>query len=77
MMYLRIYRVNCHLDESEARLSNCNHCGSKKWNILGDSDTGYILTQDDKNKYCLTRDGITAKIVLCDDTFTTLSLQCK
>ena len=21
-------------------MSNCNHCGAKKWNILGDAETG-------------------------------------
>ena len=33
-------RAQCHLDESEVTLSNCDHCGAKKWNILGDADTG-------------------------------------
>jgi hypothetical protein len=33
-------KVNCQLDESEVQLSSCNHCGAKKWNVLGDSDTG-------------------------------------
>jgi hypothetical protein len=33
-------RAQCHLDESEVTLSNCNHCGAKKWNILGDAETG-------------------------------------
>lgn len=39
-------RASCHLDESEVGLSNCNHCGAKKWNILGDAETGYVLTED-------------------------------
>jgi hypothetical protein len=33
-------KQHCHLDDSPARLSNCNHCGTKKWNILGDDDDG-------------------------------------
>jgi hypothetical protein len=44
-------RASCHLDESEVGLSNCNHCGAKKWNILGDAETGYVLTEDG-NKVC-------------------------
>lgn len=34
-------RAQCHSDESEVKLANCNHCGAKKWNILGDAQTGY------------------------------------
>lgn len=33
-------KSQCHLDESEAQLTNCNHCGAKKWNIIGDVETG-------------------------------------
>jgi hypothetical protein len=33
-------KVQCHLDETEGKLLNCDHCGSKKWNIVGDTDTG-------------------------------------
>ena len=33
-------RAQCHLDESEVQISNCNHCGAKKWNILGDAESG-------------------------------------
>jgi len=33
-------RAQCHLDESDIKLANCNHCGAKKWNILGDSNSG-------------------------------------
>jgi serine/threonine-protein phosphatase 6 regulatory ankyrin repeat subunit B len=29
----------------EAKLAKCSHCGAKLWNILGDADTGYVLTQ--------------------------------
>ena len=36
-------KASCHLDDSAVKLANCNHCGAKKWNILGDNDSGYVL----------------------------------
>ena len=33
-------RAQCHLEESEVKLANCNHCGAKKWNIRGEASTG-------------------------------------
>jgi hypothetical protein len=33
-------RTQCHLEESDVKLANCNHCGAKKWNILGDAQSG-------------------------------------
>jgi hypothetical protein len=36
-------RSQCHLDESEVQLGSCNHCGAKKWNILGDAQTGLFI----------------------------------
>ncbi|CAM9492213.1 unnamed protein product [Heterosigma akashiwo] len=36
-------KVTCNAVPSEARLGKCDHCGAGKWNILGDSKTGYIL----------------------------------
>ena len=33
-------RAQCHLDESDVTFSSCSHCGAKKWNILGDPQTG-------------------------------------
>lgn len=33
-------RSQCHLDNSTAQVLSCSHCGTKKWNILGDSETG-------------------------------------
>ena len=35
-------RSNCHEEDSDINLMNCNHCGAKKWNILGDSQTGCV-----------------------------------
>lgn len=33
-------KTHCHLEDSPTRLSNCNHCGTQKWNILGDEVDG-------------------------------------
>jgi len=39
----------------EAKLAKCSHCGAKRWNIVGDNDTGYVLTEGD-GKTCLLRE---------------------
>jgi len=51
----------------EAKLSKCSHCGAKNWNILGDSDTGYVLTEGD-GKTCLVREKGSNKVMTtaCD-----------
>jgi hypothetical protein len=36
-------RTQCHLDESDVAFASCSHCGAKKWNILGDPQTGLML----------------------------------
>jgi ankyrin repeat protein len=28
----------------QLKVSKCSYCGAKQWNILGDADTGYVLT---------------------------------
>lgn len=33
-------RAQCHLEESDVKLANCNHCGAKRWNIRGEAQTG-------------------------------------
>lgn len=38
-------KAQCHLDSSDLQVGSCNHCGAKKWNILGDSDTGNLCTK--------------------------------
>jgi ankyrin repeat protein len=63
----------------EAKLAKCSHCGAKNWNILGDNDNGYVLTEGD-GKLCLVREAGTAKAMtaLCDSTdlpYTPLQLQ--
>lgn len=35
-----LVKSNCHTDVSDMNIASCTHCGAKKWNILGDSDTG-------------------------------------
>jgi len=51
----------------EAKLAKCSHCGAKRWNIVGDSDTGYVLTEGD-GKTCLLRESGTNKAMTapCD-----------
>lgn len=41
--------------QSEAKLAKCSYCGAKNWNIVGDTDTGYILTHND-GKTCVVRE---------------------
>ena len=39
----------------EAKLAKCSHCGAKNWNILGDAETGYVVTEGD-GALCLVRE---------------------
>jgi hypothetical protein len=39
-------RAQCHLEESEVKLANCNHCGAKRWNIRGEAATGMLTCRD-------------------------------
>lgn len=45
------------------------------WNILGDNDSGYILTEGEGNVNCLQRHGEKAKVGPCDAGYAGLSLQ--
>ena len=69
-------RAQCHLDESDVQLGSCSHCGARKWNILGEAETGYVLTEDG-NKNCLKRVGDKATMIKCDKGYSGISLQCK
>lgn len=72
-------RKNCNSDKSEVRLAACSHCGAKDWNILGDSESGYVLSEGD-GKHCLLREKNSkkAKIVSCEKGgYTALQLQCE
>jgi len=65
----------------DAKLAKCSHCGAKKWNILGDTESGYVLTEGEgDNKVCLVRekDSKKVKIAPCDSEeviYTPLQLQ--
>ena len=67
-------RKDCHLEDSDITFANCNHCGAKKWNIIGDADTGYILTENG-NRNCLKKSGTDATLVKCDQGFSHVLLQ--
>jgi hypothetical protein len=71
-------KVNCALPESATRLGSCKHCGAKKWNILGDQESGYVLSEDG-GKNCMARDGPRAKMGKCETGqaggYTSLTLQ--
>eukprot|EP00640_Fibrocapsa_japonica_P003963 CAMPEP_0113943834 /NCGR_PEP_ID=MMETSP1339-20121228/28444_1 /TAXON_ID=94617 /ORGANISM="Fibrocapsa japonica" /LENGTH=870 /DNA_ID=CAMNT_0000948801 /DNA_START=93 /DNA_END=2705 /DNA_ORIENTATION=+ /assembly_acc=CAM_ASM_000762 len=83
---LCLQRVHCHAPTSETRVGKCDHCGAKKWNIAGDSERGYVLTEDE-GKNCLHRRQLegsddkkeldtAAEVVHCDEGgFTMLNLQ--
>jgi ankyrin repeat protein len=79
-----IARKSCadatNIDKIESlKLAKCSHCGAKEWNILGDADTGYVLTaggggsrkddDDDKKKKrptCVFRHEQQAQTAPCD-----------
>ena len=69
-------KASCHLDDSAVKLANCNHCGAKKWNIVGDNESGYVLTEDN-NKNCVKRNGEKAVVNKCLKGYSGLSLHCK
>lgn len=58
-------------------VTKCSHCGAKAWNILGDSDQGYVLTEGEGHT-CLVRVGNEVKTSPCtneDLPYTPLQLQ--
>lgn len=65
----------------DVKLAKCTHCGAKNWNILGDSQTGYVLTEGEgENKVCVVRekDSKKVKVAPCDSNevnYTPLQLQ--
>jgi len=65
----------------EVKLAKCTHCGAKNWNILGDSETGYVLTEGEEDtKVCVVRekDSKKVKVAPCDSdevNYTPLQLQ--
>lgn len=67
-------KSSCHIDSPDVILASCSHCGAKKWNILGDSETGYVLTES-SNKNCIKRDGVRATLIKCDKGYSGFNLQ--
>jgi ankyrin repeat protein len=76
------------LKTQDVKVAPCTHCGAKQWNILGDSDTGYVLTEAGSGadatskpvKLCLVREKHSrkAKMAPCDSqdiVYTPLQLQ--
>ena len=65
----------------DVKLAKCTHCGAKNWNILGDSKTGYVLTEGEgENKVCVVREKGSKKVKVapCDSNevnYTPLQLQ--
>jgi len=65
----------------DAKLAKCTHCGAKSWNIHGDSNTGYVLTEASSGiQQCIVRPKGTnmVKLAPCDSTdhpYTPLQLQ--
>lgn len=78
---LCLSKKTCDGKSQDAKVLSCSHCGSKNWNILGDSDTGYVLTEgEDDAKLCLVRSSADAKASLApceseDVAYTPLQLQ--
>lgn len=66
------------------KVTKCSHCGAKNWNILGDADTGYVLTHggesvgggktstgkktEPSTQTCVFRQGDAAMTAPCDST---------
>lgn len=65
----------------DIKLAKCTHCGAKSWNILGDAESGYVLTEGEgENKVCLVREKDSKKVHVapCDSeevVYTPLQLQ--
>ncbi|KAL7550470.1 hypothetical protein ACHAWF_014576 [Thalassiosira exigua] len=68
-------------DAVDVKLAKCTHCGAKGWNIHGDSETGYVLTESSAGvQQCLVRPKGTRKAQLApcdspDHPYTPLQLQ--
>lgn len=66
---LCLSKKNCdsYAEIEDLQLTKCTHCGSKQWNILGDANTGYILTENE-GKTCLKREkgSLKAQTIPCD-----------
>mmetsp|Transcript_21278 Transcript_21278/g.31554 ORF Transcript_21278/g.31554 Transcript_21278/m.31554 type:complete len:881 (+) Transcript_21278:97-2739(+) len=75
---LCLSKKNCNDSAQDSKILSCSHCGSKEWNILGDSEQGYVLMEGNDKKLCLSREGEKASLVSCegdDAKYTPLQLQ--
>jgi serine/threonine-protein phosphatase 6 regulatory ankyrin repeat subunit B len=69
------------VDAIDVKLAKCTHCGAKAWNIHGDSNTGYVLTESSSGiQQCLIRPKGSKQVKLapCDSAdhpYTPLQLQ--
>lgn len=77
---LCLSKKKCDESAQDLKIMGCSHCGSKEWNILGDSDTGYVLTEgsEEGKKLCVIREGTKAVLASCDSedvAYTPLQLQ--
>mmetsp|Transcript_27152 Transcript_27152/g.56530 ORF Transcript_27152/g.56530 Transcript_27152/m.56530 type:complete len:949 (-) Transcript_27152:246-3092(-) len=69
------------VDVIDVKTAKCTHCGAKAWNIHGDSNTGYVLTESSSGiQQCLIRPkgSKKAKLAPCDSEdhpYTPLQLQ--
>ncbi|KAL9181110.1 hypothetical protein ACHAXT_009915 [Thalassiosira profunda] len=65
----------------DVKLAKCTHCGAKAWNIHGDSNTGYVLTESSSGvQQCVVRPkgSKQARLAPCDSAdhpYTPLQLQ--
>lgn len=61
-------------NSTELQMNPCSYCGTKNWDIVGDSDRGYAITYDSV-KYCLSRVNDNAVIDDCDKGHSTYTIK--
>ena len=59
-------RAACDGAESSVRLGHCRHCGATRWNIVGDAERGYTLTEGANGAACVRRVDDAAVLEPCD-----------
>ena len=64
-------RSQCDFDSNDPNvnipvvLAPCTHCGAKDWNIVGDANSGYVVTNTkDGKQLCLGRESKTCDFML-------------
>jgi ankyrin repeat protein len=77
----KVDKKDAAVDAVDVKLAKCTHCGAKAWNIHGDSNTGYVLTESSSGiQQCLIRPKGSKRVQLapCDSAdhpYTPLQLQ--